>query len=152
MIGSRYSSRRTANGLGLVAISGSLDIAYCVRGGIVKRPLYAPSRSLFKPMATDQRTEFEQALGETFGEFVSPPVPFEDASPHECCEVIWHVVGDDVTPAMLAALNDTKIEELAKSFGEDFECDPPTVDQIRDAISHTLARWPIRSLDKNNPV
>ena len=100
-------------------------------------------------MATDWRPDFEQALGETFGEFVSPPVPFEDASPHECCEVVWHVVGEDVTPATLAALGDAKIAELAKSFGEDFECDPPTVEQIRDAISHTLARWPVGSLGES---
>jgi hypothetical protein len=26
----------------------------------------------------DWRPDFEQALGETFGEYVSPPVPFED--------------------------------------------------------------------------
>ena len=28
----------------------------------------------------DWRSDFEQALGETFGEYVSPPVTFEDAS------------------------------------------------------------------------
>ena len=37
----------------------------------------------------DWRPDFEQALGETFGDYVSPPVPFEDASPHECCEVVY---------------------------------------------------------------
>lgn len=47
----------------------------------------------------DWRPDFEQAVGETFGEFVSPPVPFEDASPHECCEVVWAVAGRRVTPA-----------------------------------------------------
>jgi len=31
----------------------------------------------------DWRPDFEQALGETFGDYVSPPVPFEDASPHD---------------------------------------------------------------------
>ena len=100
-------------------------------------------------MATDWRAAFEQALGETFGEYVSPPVPFEDASPHECCEVVWHVVGCNVTPETLAAIGDAKIEELARSFGEDFECDPPTADQIRNAISQTLARWPVGSLGKS---
>ncbi|MCR9201197.1 MAG: hypothetical protein NXI04_21360 [Planctomycetaceae bacterium] len=100
-------------------------------------------------MATDWRPDFEQALGETFGEFVSPPVPLEDASAHECCEVVWHVVGEGVTPAMLAALDEAGITELAKSFGEDFECDPPTFKQIRDAISHTLARWPVGSLGES---
>jgi hypothetical protein len=43
----------------------------------------------------DWGLDFEQALGETFGDHVSPPVPFEDASPHECCEVVWTVAGCD---------------------------------------------------------
>jgi hypothetical protein len=92
------------------------------------------------------RPDFEQALGETFGEFVSPPVPFEDASPHECCEVVWAVAGRGVTPARLAALDDGQVSELARKFGEYFECDAPTVERVRDAIAHTLARWPVGSL------
>ncbi len=56
-------------------------------------------------MKTDWRPDFEQALGESFGEAVCPPVPFEDASPHECCEVVWAVAGADVTPTMLAELD-----------------------------------------------
>jgi hypothetical protein len=31
-------------------------------------------------------------------------------------------------------------------FSEYFECDAPTVWQVRDAIAHTLARWPVGSL------
>ena len=100
-------------------------------------------------MTADWRPDFEQALGETFGEFVSPPAPFEDASPHECCEVVWQEVGEGVTPTMLAALDDNKIAELAKAFGEHFECDAPSVDRIREAIAHTLARWPVGSLGES---
>jgi hypothetical protein len=94
----------------------------------------------------DWRPDFEQALGETFGDYVSPPVPFEDASPHECCEVVWAVVGRNVTPARLAALDDNQVSNLARKFGEYFECDAPTVEQIREAIAKTLARWPVGSL------
>ena len=71
----------------------------------------------------DWRPDFEQALGETFGEHVSPPVPFEDASPHECCEVVWAAAGRDVTPARLAALGEDQVSDLARKFGEYFECD-----------------------------
>jgi hypothetical protein len=85
-------------------------------------------------------------LGETFGDYVSPPVPFEDASPPECCEVVWAVAGRDVTPARLAALSEKQVSSLARKFGEYFECDSPTVEQVRDAIAHTLARCPVGSL------
>ena len=95
------------------------------------------------------RPDFEQAMGETFGEFVSPPVTFEDASPHECCEVIWSVAGHDVTPARLAALSEGEIATLARRFGEYFESDAPTVEQVEAAIAHTLARWPVGSLGES---
>ncbi len=94
----------------------------------------------------NQRRDFEQALGESFGESVCPPVPFEDASPHECCEVVCSVLGDDVTPADLAALTKAQVAALAQEFGEYFESDPPSVKQIKDAIAQTLARWPVGSL------
>src|SRR5262249_34700274 len=92
------------------------------------------------------RPDFEQALGEAFGECVSPPVPFEDASPHECCEVVWAVAGRDVTPAKLAALTEAQVEALARKFGEYFESAAPTAAQIKTAIARTLARWPVGSL------
>ena len=86
----------------------------------------------------DWRADFEQALGETFGEYVSPPVPFEDASPHECCEVVWAVAGRDVTPARLAALGEDQVSDLARKFGEYFACDAPTVEQIRTQLAPAL--------------
>ena len=92
------------------------------------------------------RPDFEQAMGETFGDFVSPPVPFEDASPHECCEVVWSVVGINVTPTSLAALTDAQIVALSHKFGEYFGSQSPSVDQIKEAIAQTLARWPVGSL------
>jgi hypothetical protein len=92
------------------------------------------------------RADFETAMGETFGESVSPPVEFEDASPHECCEVVWKVVGRNVTPRMLAELTDEQVFALSKKFGEYFETDSPTVERIKEAIRRTLARWPVGSL------
>jgi hypothetical protein len=97
----------------------------------------------------DWRLDFEQALGESFGEFVSPPVPFEDASPHECCEVVWSVAGRDVTPARLAALTQDQVAAIARKFGEWFECDSPTIEQVKEAIGYALARWPVGSLGES---
>jgi hypothetical protein len=94
----------------------------------------------------DWRPAFEQALGESLGAFVSPPVPFEDASPHECCEVIWLVGGRNVTPSRLAVMTQAEVATLARKFGEYFECDAPSVQQIQDALAKTLARWPVGSL------
>ena len=62
-----------------------------------------------------RRNDFVQAMGESFGEFVSPPVPFDVASPHECCEVVWSVAGYEVNPAQWAALNEAQLVTLAKS-------------------------------------
>jgi hypothetical protein len=92
------------------------------------------------------RPDFETGMGEIFGGFVSPPVPFADASPHECCEVIWLVAGSDVTPRSLAALQDAQIVALSQKFGEYFGCQSPSVDKIKEAIAETLAAWPVGSL------
>jgi hypothetical protein len=100
----------------------------------------------------DWRPDFEQALGEAFSEFVSPPVPFEDASPHDCCEVVWSVAGSKLTPTGLAALSKAQIAALAEEFGDYFESEAPTVQQIEDAIAHTLARWPVGSLGEDETV
>ena len=104
----------------------------------------------------DWRPDFEHALGETFAEYVSPPVPFEEVSPHECCEVVWAVAGRDVTPARLAALREDQVSDLARKFSEYFDCDAPTVEQVRDAIAKTLAWWPVGSLGEpagpGNPI
>jgi hypothetical protein len=94
----------------------------------------------------DWRPDFEQAMGETFGEAITPPVPFESASAHECCEVIWAQLGNKVTPRSLTQLADEQIAGLSQKFGEYFECNAPPVEKIRDAIARTLARWPIGSL------
>lgn len=91
------------------------------------------------------RADFESAMGQTFAEWICPPVALEDASPHECCEVVRKVVGDDVTPTRLNSRNEQQIDSLAQWFGECFDCQKPTTEQIKDAIAHTLARWPIGS-------
>ncbi len=70
------------------------------------------------------RSDFDQALGESFGDYVSPPIPFDDASPHECCEALWEVLGPDITPTQLAQRS------------------PETI----ATIAQTLFRWPIDSL------
>ncbi len=93
------------------------------------------------------RQDFDQAMGESFASFVSPPVQWEDASPHECCEAIWTVLGFDVTPELLASLNNEKIEDIRIAFGTYFECEQPTTQNIIDAIAATLSRWPIGSTD-----
>jgi hypothetical protein len=92
------------------------------------------------------RPDFEQAMGESFSDVVSPPVPFEDASSHECCEVIWAIAGRKVTPRSLASLTDAQIVALSQRFGEYFETPSPSVDRIREGIARTLARWPVGSL------
>lgn len=97
-------------------------------------------------MNETDRMDFEQAMGEEFGHCLSPPLPFEDASAHECCEVVWKVLGDEVIPDRLSTLFDDEIAALAAGFGGYFEVDNPTEQRIRAAITQTLARWPVGSL------
>ena len=120
-----------------------------------KLPPKSPAQEVFPLEGTEDpmesrgeewRDDFEQAMGESFGDCVSPPIPFEDASPHECCEVVWSVAGFDVTPTRLARLSTEQVAELARYFGEYFECKPPTAEQIQSAVTQTLARWPPGSL------
>ncbi len=96
----------------------------------------------------DWRPDFEQAMGETFGESIVPPVDFESASAHECCEVIWSVLGTKVTPTSLTQLTGQQVVALSRKFGEYFECESPSVEKIKEAIARTLARWPVGSLDE----
>ncbi|OCP01050.1 MULTISPECIES: hypothetical protein [unclassified Ensifer] len=64
------------------------------------------------------RIDFEQALGEEFGNGLCLPLPFEDASPHECYEVIACVLGDKIMPDRLSAVTDGQVALLAARFGE----------------------------------
>jgi hypothetical protein len=92
------------------------------------------------------RADFESAMGEEFGDLVSPPVPFLEASPHECCEAIWLALGRGVTPDDLASLSVEQLGGLAQGFANWFDCEPPPTMQIAEAVARTLARWPSGSL------
>jgi len=94
----------------------------------------------------DWRPDFQQAMGESFAEAVCPPVPFESASAHECCEVIWEVLGFKVTPRSLTTLTEAQILALSQKFGEYFESESPSLEKVKEAIARTLARWPVGSL------
>ncbi|MDR3401457.1 MAG: hypothetical protein P4L99_03075 [Chthoniobacter sp.] len=94
----------------------------------------------------DWRADFEQAMGESFADYVSPPVPFADASAHECCEAVWAVIGRKVTPEILASLTGDRIVALSEGFGRYFASASPTVTQIEEAVAATLKRWPEGSL------
>jgi len=97
-------------------------------------------------MSGPQRADFLVAMGESFGDHVVPPIAWERASPHECCEAISSCLGDDVTPTVLASLDDEGVVRLARAFGEYFESPEPSPEQIRSAIRSTLSRWPVGSL------
>jgi hypothetical protein len=43
------------------------------------------------------RSGFDQALGKSFGDYINPPIPSDDASPHECCEALWEILGPNIT-------------------------------------------------------
>jgi hypothetical protein len=65
--------------------------------------------------------------------------------------VVLSVLGDDLTPARLAALTKTEIKDLAEEFAASFESDAPTEKQVKGAIADTLTRWPAGSLGEKAP-
>ena len=88
------------------------------------------------------QNDFHQAAGECFSEAINPPVPFEEISPHECCEVLWQQIGKRFTPATLASLSAAQKMALAQAFATYFECAALSLEQIETAIDSTIARWP----------
>jgi hypothetical protein len=100
------------------------------------------------PANKQYRLYFNQALGESFGDHISPPIPFDAASPHECCEALWAVLGTNITPTQLAQLSPETIATIAQQFGEYFESEAPTVEQVQAAIDQTLFRCPIGSIGR----
>ena len=89
-----------------------------------------------------RRADFLTAIGEAFGDAVCPPIPEDEASPHQCCDVILTVLGPDISPATFASVTDSEVHALAGAFGSYFETMAPTTQQIRSAISRLLFRRP----------
>jgi hypothetical protein len=85
------------------------------------------------------QNEFWTAMGESLAQHISTPVPFEEASPQACLEVIQHLLGYDITPSDLASLTPSELQVLANEFSDFFEVDPPSIPQLERAIADRLA-------------
>jgi hypothetical protein len=94
------------------------------------------------------QTDFWTAMGESFGQRISPPVPFEEASAQACCEVLQNILGKNLTPSDLASLMESELQVLADEFADRFEVDAPSIAQLEQAVADTLARWPVGSLNE----
>lgn len=93
--------------------------------------------------AQQKERDFHQAAGECFSEAICPPAIPRDASPHECCEVLWEQLGNHFTPTTLASLSEAEKAGLTCAFANYFECEIPTIQQIEMAVKRTIARWPL---------
>jgi hypothetical protein len=94
----------------------------------------------------NDQNDFWTAMGESFGQHISPPVPFEDASAQACCEILQNTLGEDITPSDLASLTTSELMVLADEIAHHFETGAPKIAQLEAAIADTLARWPVGSL------
>jgi hypothetical protein len=92
------------------------------------------------------QTDFWQAMGESFSQRISPPVPFEEANAQACCEIIQNTLGHNLTPSDLASLMESELQVLAEEFADFFEVDALSLEQLEAAVADTLARWPVGSL------
>jgi hypothetical protein len=82
------------------------------------------------------------AVGEEFGAAVSPPVPFEDATPQACAEVVVAMLGAEAGASRLGRLTGDDLERLAAAFAAFFEVAPPDVEALRRAGLAVARRWP----------
>ncbi len=86
--------------------------------------------------------DFLGALGEEFTEALSPPVAADLISPQAGYEVWRRAFGRDPSPALLAALSEPQLARLRIECERYFECAGVSIEQLRRAVSRTLARWP----------
>jgi len=94
-------------------------------------------------MPIHENPDFIQAVGEELSDAVCPPVPFEDASAHECYEALSKALGNEITPVLLKSLSSAQLESVGCALSEYFECGAISVDKVKHAIAGILARWPI---------
>jgi hypothetical protein len=86
--------------------------------------------------------DFLAAFGDEFCEAMSTPVPFGSIVPQDSYDVWWRAFGRAPTPSALAAMTTQNLEELRAASVAYFECPAISVEQVRLAVSRTLARWP----------
>jgi hypothetical protein len=94
----------------------------------------------------DRQGDFMQAVGESYADCVCPPVPHGNMFVPDCWDVLCDAVGVEVTPARLAALTSADLDRLRTALGSYFQCDPPSLRQVKAAVKVSLARWPVGSL------
>jgi hypothetical protein len=88
------------------------------------------------------KLDFLSALGEEFCGALSPPVPGDLITPQDGYEVWLRAFGADPSPAALAALTESQVQQLRAASAKWFECPTVSAAQVRLAVSRTLARWP----------
>lgn len=91
--------------------------------------------------------DFLAALGQEFCTALSPPVPDDIIVPQDGYEVWRKAFGAEPSPESLAALTDAEMEQLRTACALYFECPELSVENLRTAISSTLARWPAELID-----
>jgi hypothetical protein len=89
--------------------------------------------------------DFLIAFGQEFSAALAPPVPKGMIVPQDAYEVWLKAFGADPSPEALAALTDAAVEQLRTACACYFECPALSQEQVRRAVSRTLARWPAES-------
>jgi hypothetical protein len=93
-------------------------------------------------MSDDDRLDFLSAFGDEFCDALSPAVGRGDLVPQDGFEVFLRVFRREPSPRLLSSLTDGDVERLRLESERHLECEGITPEQIRTAISRTLARWP----------
>ena len=93
-------------------------------------------------MSDQQRLDFLSAFGEEFCDSLSSTVGMDNIVPQDSYEVILRASGTEPSPEMLSSLSESQVELIRAECARYFECQGITTEQIRIAVSRTLARYP----------
>jgi hypothetical protein len=87
-------------------------------------------------------SDFVAALGEEFVAALCPPVPVTRIAPQDGYEVWLRAFGLEPSPQLLAALSVSDLARLRAEYVRYFECAELSIEQVQEAVSRILRRWP----------
>jgi hypothetical protein len=87
--------------------------------------------------------DFLVALGQEFCGALAAVHGAEEIVPQDAYEVFRKAFDVSPDPQFLASLSEAQLEQLRTAFEDYLECREILVEQLRKAVTRTLARWPV---------
>ena len=95
-------------------------------------------------MSDQERLDFLAAFGDEFCQALADSVGQDALVPQDGFEVFLRVFQEEPSPQLLSSLSDNQLEQLRVGSERYFETGGIPIEQIRMAVTRTLARYPAR--------